>query len=86
MKDYSGVLDPAMVNAGYDYDLLTVHEYSDLNIQQLDLSVGLDYQITNNLTAGCGLTYLDYEDDAPYVYGDDSGSAYITNLGISYLF
>ena len=86
MRDYSGVLDPKMAGAGYDYDLSTVHEYSDLEIQQIDLSVGVDYQITNNLSAGCGFTYLKYDDDAPYVYGDDTGSAYITNLSVSYLF
>lgn len=84
MKDYSGLHEP--ISGSYDYDLSTVHEYSDLDIQQIDLSVSVDYQITDNLSAGCGVTYLKYDDNAPYVYGDNTGSTYITNLGISYLF
>ena len=84
MEDYSGLHDS--ISGSYDYDLSTVHEYSNLDIQQTDLSVGVNYQITDNLSTGCGVTYLKYNDDASYVYGDDTGSTYITNIGASYLF
>jgi len=84
MEDYSGLHDS--ISGSYDYDLSTVHEYSNLDIQQIDLSIGADYRITNNLSTGCELTYMKYEDDALYVYGDTSGSAKIINLGVSYLF
>ena len=84
MKDYSGLHDP--ISGGYDYDLSTVHEYSDLDIRQLDLSINVDYQMRDNLLLGCGVTYLSYEDDASYVYGDDTGSVYITNLNVAYSF
>jgi long-subunit fatty acid transport protein len=71
--------------AGYDFDLSTVDEYSDLDIQQIDLSVGANYQVDDNFSVGLGFTYLRYDDDEPYLY-DGTGVAYISNMNVSFLF
>lgn len=84
MSDYSGVV-PAALAGSYDYDLSTVHEYSDLDIRQIDLSVGADYKVDDNFLVGLGFTYLRYEDDEPYLY-DGTGDACIYNVSVSYLF
>lgn len=71
--------------ANYDFDLSTVHTYSDLDVAQTDLSVAANYQIDDNISVGCGFTYLRYDDDEPYL-DDGTGEAYITNVSVSYLF
>lgn len=71
--------------AGYDFDLSTVDEYSDLDIQQIDLSVGANYQVDDNFSVGLGFTYLQYDDDEPYLY-DGTGQAYISSVNVSYVF
>lgn len=84
LNEYTDVVPGAMTGS-YDYDLSTVHEYSDLDIQQIDLSVGADYQVDDNFSVGLGFTYLRYDDDEPYL-DDGTGEAYITNVSVSYLF
>ena len=81
LRNYSGLTEPA----NYDYDLSTVHEYSDLDIRQIDLSVGADYKVDDNFSLGLGFTYLRYDDDEPYLY-DGTGEACIYNGSVSYLF
>ena len=84
LNDYTNVV-PDDMTGSYDYDLSTVHNYSDLDIQQIDLSVAADYQVDDNFSVGLGFTYLRYDDDEPYLY-DGTGEAYITNVSVSYLF
>lgn len=52
LRNYSGLPEPA----SYDYDLSTVDEYSDLDIRQIDLSVGASYQVDDNFSLGLGFT------------------------------
>jgi len=83
LRNYSGLTEPA----SYDYDLSSVDEYSDLDIRQIDVSVGADYKVDDNFSVGFGFTYLEYDDDERGGYRhDDSGDAYIANVSVSYLF
>jgi hypothetical protein len=84
LNDYTSSV-PAAMAATYDYDLSTVHTYSDLDVAQTDLSVAANYQVADNVSVGCGFTYLRYDDDEPYLE-DGAGEAYITDLSVSYLF
>ena len=84
LKNYTGSV-PAVMAATYDYDLSTVHTYSDLDVAQTDLSVAANYQVNDNVSLGCGFTYLRYDDDEPYL-DDGTGEAYIANVSVSYLF
>lgn len=79
LRDYS----PFCEIENYSYDLSSVHNYSDLDISQTELSLKADYQVDKNLSLGCGVSYLRYEDDAPYLF-DGSGDAYLAQLTISY--
>ncbi len=76
---------PAAIAGSYDFDLSTVDNQSDLDIQQWDLSVGADYKVDDNFSVGLGFTYLRYDDDEPYLY-DGTGDAYITNISVAFLF
>jgi len=71
--------------ANYDFDLSTVHTYSDLHVAQTDLSVAANYKVNNNTSVGCGFSYLRYDDDEPYL-DDGTGEAYMSNVSVSYLF
>lgn len=84
MQNYTG-LHEGQIDDRYDYDLSTVDEYSDLDIQQIDLSVGANYQVDDNFSLGLGFTYLRYDDDEPYLY-DGTGEAYIYNVNMTYVF
>ncbi len=79
LRDYT----PFCEIPNYNYDLSLVHTYSDLDISQTELALKADYQWDKNLSFGCGVTYLRYEDDAPYLF-DGSGDAYLAHLTVSY--
>jgi len=81
LRNYTGSPMPS----GYDYDLSTVHTYSDLDVAQTDLSVAANYLVADNVSVGCGFTYLRYDDDEPYLE-DGAGEAYITDFSVSYSF
>jgi len=85
LRNYSGL--HGTIAGGYDYNLSTVDNYSDLDIRQIDLSVGADYKVDDNFSVGLGFTYLRYEDDERGAERhDDSGDACIYNVSVSYLF
>jgi hypothetical protein len=69
----------------YDYDLSTVHQYSDLDIQQFGFELDVAYDITPELAIGIGGAVYIYEDDAPYLF-DDDGELYIGRVSFSYVF
>lgn len=63
-----------------------VENYSDLEYQQVAISVGGTYNFTERLYASANLTYSDFDSDEDYVYGDESGSSYYGYLGVGYRF
>ena len=69
----------------YDYDLSTVNEYSDLDIQQYGIELDIAYDITPELAFGIGGAVYIYEDEAPYLF-DDDGELYIGRVSLSYVF
>lgn len=69
----------------YDFDLYSIDEYSDLNIQQIDFTTEANYQINENFSLNLGFSYQWYDDDEPYI-DDGTGEAFIGNIGISYYF
>lgn len=65
-----------------DYDFSEVHEYSDLEFNQLELVVGGSRQISKKSSAYLKLAYLDLSDEKPYAYGDQDGSVVFVASGI----
>jgi hypothetical protein len=68
-----------------DYDYSMINEYSNLDYEQLDLSLNGSYQFSPRLRLDAGITYLDLTDNAGYVYGVESGSLWIVRAGIEIL-
>jgi len=69
----------------YDYDFTGVHEYSRLDIKKWDMSLGAEYRLSSTAFLHAGINYIDYDEDAPYL-ADESGSAYIAMLNLTYWF
>jgi predicted porin len=87
-EDINGQLefDPATSGmAVYDYDFTKVDTYSDLNIKKWDVSLAGTYQLTSRLALSAGINYMDYNEDETYL-ADESGSAYIAMLNLTYRF
>jgi predicted porin len=87
-EDINGQLgfDPATSGmAMYDYDFTKVHTYSDLDIKKWDVSLGGTYQLTSRFSLSAGINYLDYDEDTTYL-ADESGSAYVAMLNLTYWF
>ena len=65
-----------------DYDFSGVHEYSDLEDNQLELTVGGSRQIGERSSAYLKVAYFDLNDERPYTYGDLSGSVVFVGSGV----
>ncbi len=85
LGDYAGtgLCEELGIEGAYNYDLSNVHHYSELDIKQTELSLRASYQVDKTLSLGCGLSFLDYSDDDPYLF-DASGDAYLAYFSISY--
>ncbi len=60
-------------NQPYLYDVAYLNEisdYSNLDFTQLDISVGVNYRLSKMVGLGLNYFYTDFEDDDPYVYGE----------------
>ena len=71
--------------AMYDYDFTAVHEYSKLDIKQWDVTFGADYRLSSRASLYAGINYIDYDEETSYL-ADESGSAYIAMLNLTYWF
>jgi hypothetical protein len=60
-----------------DYDLSEINQYSKVDFGLLRLTVGMDYRFTSLWKGTFDVTYADLSDDAPYVYGNESGSYWV---------
>ncbi len=83
LSDYSELCEQLAGMSAYNYDLHTVHTYSELDIKQTEVSLQAIYQLDKHLALGCGFSYLRYDDESPYLY-DGSGKAYLANFSVSY--
>jgi len=64
----------------FTFDAMDTH--SDLNYSLLQLWLGAEYALTPTVRLTADGSYADLTDDAPYVYGDESGSILEVRTGI----
>ncbi len=69
---------------GY-YDFTRVNSYSDLDIDQFDITLNGSYQFTQMVGLQLGGAYRVYTDNEPYLF-DESGDLWVINAGLSFLF
>jgi hypothetical protein len=69
---------------GY-YDFTRVNSYSNLDIEQFDITLNGMYQFTEMIGLQVGGAYRIYTDNEPYLY-DQSGDLWVVNAGLSFFF
>jgi len=72
--------------AHQDFTFDEMNTYSDLDYGILQLGAGLEYKLTPQVTWSSDIEYYDLKDDAPYVYGDESGSIFFIRSGVRFDF
>ena len=65
-----------------DFTFEETNTYSDLDFELLNLQLGFEYRFTPEVTFTADGTYGDLTDNAPYVFGDETGSLFIIRSGI----
>lgn len=75
------ILD-SIVQSYYDYSM--IHTYSDLSYGFLNLSLGLEYQLSESMAFLFDVRYYDLNGYESYVYGDESGSFYTIRVGFRF--
>ena len=72
---------------GMDYDLFNdvVPGFSDLDVNQLSLVFGANYQFTGSWLVNAMGGYNDYGDNEPYLF-DTTGSRFYLQLGAALIF
>ena len=73
------------VNPNMSYDFTQTHLNSDLDVSRFELGVHGRFDVAEKFGIVAGYRYLDFEDDAPYLY-DTTGSASIYSLGVGWIF
>lgn len=68
-------LDTSAINPNqpYLYDVAYLNEmsdYSNLDFEQIDFTLGLSYRLSKDIGLGINYYYTDFEDDEAYVYGE----------------
>jgi hypothetical protein len=56
------------------YDFSMVNEYSDLDYQQLEGTLGINYKLDKNAKVYGSVNLMDLQDSQAYVYGDLTGA------------
>ena len=77
---------PEETVAKADYDFSAIDAYSDLKFAQIEISSRVTRQISPRSSVYLGVGYYDLQDDAPFVYGDMTGSVLTTRSGIQVRF
>lgn len=72
-------------NVNQSFDFSRTHTYSDLDTSRLELGLKFRYQAGARFAFYGGYRYLDFEDDAPYLY-DTSGTVDLYHLGVGWTF
>lgn len=65
-----------------DFTFPEMHTYSDLKYQLVKLSLGVSVKVSPRVTWTASGDFADLKDDAPYVYGDETGSLTVVRTGI----
>lgn len=69
-----------------DFTFEEMHTYSDLAYKYLNFEFGGSYKLAETVTFTLDGGYADLTDDAPYVYGDETGSMLMVRSGIMVTF
>ncbi|MGD8440065.1 MAG: MtrB/PioB family outer membrane beta-barrel protein [Holophagae bacterium] len=67
------------------FDFSRTHTYSDLDVSRLNLDAMFKYKFTDAFWMRLWYRYVDYTDDAPYLY-DTSGSIQWATASVGYSF
>ncbi len=80
------IIDDPSVFLLYTFDIGHTTQYSKLKFKQAEFNLGGTYHFTPAFytTAQAGVQW--FIDDAPYVYGDQDGTAYRAFAGLGYRF
>lgn len=86
-------MDPMTLNGGefashhelqpYDYSM--THTFSDLDVSRFDGTAELRYEISKTFSVRGLYRYIDYQDDAPYLY-DTTGKVHVVSGGFGLAF
>lgn len=66
-----------------DFTFEEMHTYSDLDYGYLRFILGFAYRFTSTLTWSVDGDFANFTDDAPYVYGDETGSMFMIRSGVT---
>lgn len=69
---------------GY-YDFTRINSYSDLDIEQFDITLNGAQRLTDQMTLKLGGAYRIYEENEVYLF-DGSGDLWVLNAGLSFFF
>jgi len=69
---------------GY-YDFTRINTYSDLDVEQFDITVNGSHRFTDRFALKLGGAYRIYEDNEVYLF-DESGDLWVLNAGLSFFF
>lgn len=75
----------ALPKPNQDYDFSQTYTYSDLDTSRWEFDLGGRYWFKERYWVRAGYRYVDYTDDAPYLY-DTSGSIDYWNIGLGMAF
>ncbi len=83
--DFSVPAEFLAANPNMSYDFAVTYLNSDLDVSRFELGVHGRFDVAESLGIIAGYRYLDFEDDAPYLY-DTSGSVSLYSLGVGWTF
>jgi len=64
-----------------DFDFSEMHEYSNLDFEFINFSLGVEYMLSDDVTWTLDGEYADLKDKQGYVYGNESGSMFLIRTG-----
>ncbi len=67
-----------------DFTFPEMHEYSDLKYQLIKVDLGVSVRLNPRITWTADAQYGDLTDDAPYVYGNETGSLTMIRTGVKF--
>ena len=91
MPDPTAQLTNPVYDSGHDleeadFTFEEMHTYSDLDYKYMSLELGGAYMLTETVTFTVDGGFADLTDDAPYVYGDGTGSMMMIRSGLKVSF
>ncbi len=73
--------DEVLSHGNYDYS--DMNNYSDLDQSYFELDFGGTMMVTDNVGVFTNFKYMDFTDDQPYIYGDETGKYYDVSAGVN---